>query len=181
MAVASLHVPLQKLAVKITPDGVIDEPFWCLCLSSCLVLEYHIVIPTKSASPQASAYITQQADYTRMLPSLHTEGARFVDVDQRIPPHQFSFLHLCLSSACSRSCNRTYSHIYKLNDYHLEGLEPRIHDRDAKVTDLSELFLSSLFLNPLKLCIRASVSSSSSLSSSSLDTICHSMCKRDQT
>jgi hypothetical protein len=44
-AEASLHVPLQKFAVEITSDGVIDEPFWSLGLSTCLVLEHHIIIP----------------------------------------------------------------------------------------------------------------------------------------
>jgi hypothetical protein len=36
---------MQKLAVEITSDGIIDEPFWCLGLSTSLVLEYNIIIP----------------------------------------------------------------------------------------------------------------------------------------
>jgi hypothetical protein len=42
---ASLHVPLQKFAMEITSDGVVDEPFRSLDLSACLILEYHIIIP----------------------------------------------------------------------------------------------------------------------------------------
>lgn len=42
---ASLHVPLQKLAVEITSDSVVDETFRCLGLSTSLVLEYNIIIP----------------------------------------------------------------------------------------------------------------------------------------
>ena len=42
---ASFPVPMQKLAMKTTPDGVIDEPFWTLGFSTSLVLEYNIIIP----------------------------------------------------------------------------------------------------------------------------------------
>jgi hypothetical protein len=73
-AVPSLHVPLKKFTVEITPDGIVDEPFRCLGLSTCLVLENHIIVP----------------------PSLNTEGARIVDINQRVSPHQFSLLHLGL-------------------------------------------------------------------------------------
>jgi hypothetical protein len=57
---ASLHVPLQKFAVEITSDGVVDEPFRSLGLSTCLVLEYHIIIPpantcrARLGSPEAT-------------------------------------------------------------------------------------------------------------------------------
>jgi hypothetical protein len=65
---------MQKLAVEITPDGVIDEPFWGLRLTTSLVLEYNIIIP----------------------PSLHIEGAGVIHIDERVSSHQLSLLHLGL-------------------------------------------------------------------------------------
>lgn len=41
-----LHVLIQEFAVKIIPDCVIDEPLGSLELSSCLVLEDNIIIPS---------------------------------------------------------------------------------------------------------------------------------------
>lgn len=41
----TFQLPMQKLAVEITYDGVVDEPFRCLGLSTSLVLEYNIIIP----------------------------------------------------------------------------------------------------------------------------------------
>lgn len=35
----------KKLAMEITPDGVVDETFWSLGLSTSPVLEYKIIIP----------------------------------------------------------------------------------------------------------------------------------------
>ena len=58
-AEASLHVPLKKFAVEITSDGVIDEPFWSLGLSTCLVLEYHIIIPPSNHTCQRKIRLTR--------------------------------------------------------------------------------------------------------------------------
>jgi hypothetical protein len=35
----------KKLSMEITPDGVVDETFWSLGLSTSPVLEYKIIIP----------------------------------------------------------------------------------------------------------------------------------------
>ena len=40
-----LHILVQKFAVKIIPNCVIDEAFSCLELSSCLVFEDNIIVP----------------------------------------------------------------------------------------------------------------------------------------
>lgn len=39
------HVLLQKLAMEIIPDGVIDETLGSLCFATSLVLKNNIVIP----------------------------------------------------------------------------------------------------------------------------------------
>jgi len=66
-AEASLHVPLKKFAVEITSDGVIDEPFWSLGLSTCLVLEYHIIIPPTNHTCQSKIRLTR----SRLWISIH--------------------------------------------------------------------------------------------------------------
>jgi len=58
-AQASLHVPLQKFAVEITSDGVVNEPFWSLSFSACLVLEYHIIIPPTNHTCQSKIRLTR--------------------------------------------------------------------------------------------------------------------------
>ena len=40
----TFQLPMQKLAVEITYDGVVDEPFRCLGLSMTLHVKYNIII-----------------------------------------------------------------------------------------------------------------------------------------
>lgn len=56
------HVLLEKFPVEVTSDGVIDKALGQFCLSTCLILENHIIIPPEQIRGQSS--LSNSINYT---------------------------------------------------------------------------------------------------------------------
>jgi hypothetical protein len=77
-----LYILIQKFAVKVISDCVIDEPLCSLELPSCLVLKDDIIIPP--ALNNEGGWIQERiASHKLLLPSLSS-----LDLDVNVPAHK---------------------------------------------------------------------------------------------